>query len=189
MLYLIIRVVSYTWRGIENSLKCSILSHGGGTHPRLQTQRRNNPGVFTVIHTKSDSTITVSRSTDGGNSFSALGTVAQSTEDIDNPFIIQSLVCTMRNHSILPNGTFTFYRITASKSTDGGWTWCHFYRKSYREHLKLISSSRHSSSSQSRFHCLGTLWPYRTQSFQVYFASENNKTDQDIPMSSSTYVG
>lgn len=99
---------------------------GGGTYPRLA----NVQGAILAAYTAFDGdthVLTISRSTDGGKSFSAWGTVASGTGDLDNPDLIQlsngNIVCTFRNHDINNSGNHTFYRITASLSTDGGKSW------------------------------------------------------------------
>jgi hypothetical protein len=104
----------------------SLSPTGGGTYPRLA----NVQGAILAAYTAFDGdthVLTVSRSIDGGKSYSAWGTVASGTGDLDNPDLIQlsngNIVCTFRNHDINSTGNYTFYRITASLSTDGGKSW------------------------------------------------------------------
>lgn len=99
---------------------------GGGTYPRLANVR----GAILAVYTAFDGDthiLTISRSTDGGKTFSAWGTVASGTGDLDNPDLIQlsngNIICTFRNHDKNSSGDYTFYRITATLSTDGGKSW------------------------------------------------------------------
>lgn len=99
---------------------------GGGTYPRLTNVNGGILAAFTIID-GSTKTLTVSKSVDGGNTYTALGAVASSTGDLDNPNLIQlpngDIVCTFRNHDLNSAGAYTYYRITACISTDGGATW------------------------------------------------------------------
>lgn len=99
---------------------------GGGTYPRLAHVQGNILAAYTV-RTGNTRTLTISRSTDGGKSFSAWGTVASGPGDIDNPDLIQlsngDILCTFRNHDLDSAGNHIFYRITACVSTDGGRNW------------------------------------------------------------------
>ena len=99
---------------------------GGGTYPRLA----NIKGGILAAYTATDGDekiLKISRSTDGGKTFSALGTVASGTGDLDNPDLIQlsngNIICTFRNHDGKNYSDYTFFRITASVSTDGGKSW------------------------------------------------------------------
>ncbi|KIM91249.1 glycoside hydrolase family 93 protein [Piloderma croceum F 1598] len=153
---------------------------GGGTYPRLA----NVQGAILAAYTAFDGdtrVLTISRSTDGGKSFSAWGTVASGTGDLDNPDLIQlsnaNIVCTFRNHDINSTGNYTFYRITASLSTDGGKSWTYLSQVDQR-----AAAGRNG------------LWePFNRVSagntLQVYYASENSAVDQDILMRSSTDDG
>ena len=61
-------------------------------------------------------TLTVTRSTDGGQTFSAWGTIATAPGDLDNAFLLQlangNVVAAFRNHDTAdgtPTGKPTFY--------------------------------------------------------------------------------
>lgn len=109
-----------------NSATISLSPAGGGTYPRLANVQGGILSAFTYFD-GSTRVLTVTKSTDGGNTFSALGTVASGTGDLDNPNLIQlangDIVCTFRNHDLNSAGVATYYRITACISTDGGATW------------------------------------------------------------------
>jgi hypothetical protein len=110
-----------------NSAVINLSPQGGGTYPRLTTLSDGSIlSVFTFFQ-GSTRILTVTRSTDGGQTFGAWGTIASQNNDCDNPNIIQlrdgSLVATFRNHDLDSSGAHTFYRITASKSTDMGRSW------------------------------------------------------------------
>ena len=100
---------------------------GGGAYPRLLNVQGAILAAYKVLD-NGVSTLLISRSTDGGNSFSAWGTVTSGTGNIDNPDLIQlpsngHIICTFRNHDQNSSGDFVFYRITATISTDGGRNW------------------------------------------------------------------
>lgn len=97
-----------------------------GVYPRVASL---SDGSFLACYTvvsDGTKTLTVSKSTDGANTFSPLGTIAQSTGDLDNCYVLQlangDIVAAFRNHDE-SGGVYTFYRITTSISTDGGATW------------------------------------------------------------------
>ena len=99
----------------------------GGTYPRLLNVQGAILAAYKVL-VDGVSTLVISRSTDGGISFSAWGTVTSGTGDIDNPNLIQlpsngPIICTFRNHDKDSSGNYVFYRITTSISTDGGRNW------------------------------------------------------------------
>ena len=100
---------------------------GGGTYPRLANVQGAILAAYKVLN-NGVSTLLISRSTDGGKSFSAWGTVTSGTGDIDNPDLIQlpfngPIICTFRNHDKNSSGDYVFYRITATISKDGGRNW------------------------------------------------------------------
>lgn len=101
---------------------------GGGTYPRLTTVDGNILAAYTYT-SGADHILEISRSTDGGVSFQALGSVAESpaaTTDLDNPVLVElsngNVLCAFRNHD-KTGTTYDYYRITVSVSTDGGATW------------------------------------------------------------------
>lgn len=98
-----------------------------GVYPRLTEL---SDGSFLACYTvigDGTKTLTVSKSTDGANTFSPLGTIAESTGDLDNCYLLQlangDVVAAFRNHDETSAGVYTFYRITTSISTDGGASW------------------------------------------------------------------
>ncbi|KAJ7156842.1 neuraminidase, partial [Mycena crocata] len=161
----------------------TILPHagGGGTYPRLTNLADGS--VLSATTTSSGAThlLTVSRSTDGARTFSAWGTVATGTGDLDNLYVKQlpnnDIVATYRNHDKNAAGDYTFFRITASISHDNGRTWAFLSQVDERTRNGING-----------------LWePFMRISvngaLQVYYASENNANDQDILMRSSTNNG
>jgi hypothetical protein len=118
---------------------------GGGTYPRLI----NVPGAilaaYKVLDSAGVSTLLISRSTDGGKSFSAWGTVTSGPGDIDNPNLIQlpsngPIICTFRNHDKNSAGDYVFYRITAAISTDGGRNWS-FLSQVDQRHAAILNKN------------------------------------------------
>ncbi|KXN84070.1 hypothetical protein AN958_00485 [Leucoagaricus sp. SymC.cos] len=152
----------------------------GGTYPRLTTLQDGS--ILAVVTAFSGDThiLTITRSTDGGNSFQFWGTVTQATNDLDNGHLVQlpngDIICTFRNND--KNGsTYTFYRITACISHDNGRTWSFL-----------------SQVDQRAANGVNGLWePFgrisESGALQVYYSSENNAGDQDILMRSSTDGG
>jgi hypothetical protein len=109
-----------------NPSSISLSPTGGGTYPRLANVQDGILAAYTAFNGGTH-ILTITRSTDGGKTFSAWGTVASGTGDIDNPDLVQlpngDIVCTFRNHDKNSSGAYTWYRITATVSTDGGKTW------------------------------------------------------------------
>ncbi|KAJ6561158.1 glycoside hydrolase family 93 protein [Mycena vulgaris] len=157
---------------------------GGGTYPRLTHLADGSVLGATTTFSGGTQTLTVTRSTDGARTFSAWGTVASGTSninDLDNLFLIQlangDIVGTFRNHDKTTAGTYTFYRITASISHDNGRTWVF---------LSQVDQRAPSG--------VNGLWePFmriaKSGALQVYYAAENAGNDQDILMRSSTNNG
>ncbi|KAF7325041.1 Glycoside hydrolase family 93 protein [Mycena kentingensis (nom. inval.)] len=156
----------------------AISPSGGGTYPRLACLSDGSIlGAYTVFR-GTTKTLTVTRSTNGGRTFSAWGTVAQSTGDLDNLFLQQlpngDVLATFRNHDV-PNGVdYTWYRITAYISHNNGRTWA-FLSQIDERGAALFKNG---------------LWePFariaHNGAIQVYYSSENDDGDQDILMKSS----
>ena len=175
---------------------------GGGTYPRLAIVQGGILAAYKVLD-NGVSTLLISKSTDGGKSYSAWGSVTSGTANIDNPDLIQlpngHIVCTYRNHDLNSSGDFVFYRITASVSTDGGRTWSFLSQVDQRPASKvtkngiwvwwnswfqlqaIVTEPRYL---QEPFNRIST-----TNALQVYYASENSNIDQDILMRTSTDNG
>ncbi|KAJ7657095.1 glycoside hydrolase family 93 protein [Mycena olivaceomarginata] len=154
---------------------------GAGTYPRLA--HLADGSVLGTVTTSSQGTavLTVTRSTDGARTFSAWGTIASSTGDLDNTYVQQlangDIVATFRNHDKNAAGAYTFYRISASISHDNGKTW------SFLSQVDQRAASG-----------VNGLWePYmriaKSGALQVYYAAENAGNDQDILVRSSTDNG
>ncbi|RPD66328.1 glycoside hydrolase family 93 protein [Lentinus tigrinus ALCF2SS1-7] len=154
-----------------------------GAYPRVTSLSDGTLlGSYTAF-SGSTRILTVSQSTDGGKTFTALGEIARSTGDLDNTFLLQlangDVVAAFRNHDLDANGNPTFYRITTSISHDKGKTWVFLSQVNQRAATATKNG----------------LWePFmrlskRDGSLQAYYASENADNDQDILMQSSTNNG
>ncbi|GAB7333514.1 hypothetical protein MBLNU13_g05098t2 [Cladosporium sp. NU13] len=108
-----------------------ITSGSGGTYPR--SNRRSDGRIIATYTAFSDgnSQIAFARSTNGGASWTFVGTAAtrpSASSDLDNPYVLQlpsgRLLVAFRNHDKnSPTGTYKFFRITISYSNDNGATW------------------------------------------------------------------
>ncbi|KAJ7758300.1 glycoside hydrolase family 93 protein [Mycena metata] len=154
---------------------------GSGTYPRLAQLADGSVLGTTTVFQGDTHVLSVSRSTDGGQTFSALGTVASGTGDLDNLYTAQlangDVLATFRNHDKDASGAYTFYRLTASISHDNGQTWTFL-----------------SQIDQRAAQGVNGLWePFiriaKSGAIQVYYAAENAADDQDILMRSSTDNG
>lgn len=131
-----------------------------------------------------DHVLRVVKSTDGGNSWSAIGTVAggeSATHDIDNAFPLQlpsgRILFAFRNHDRTSSGQYTYYRITVCFSDDGGVTWSFLSQVDERP-----------------ANGVNGLWePFirvaGDGTIQLYYSSENSGPDQDNIMKTSTDNG
>ncbi|KAI9811168.1 MAG: hypothetical protein M1827_005619 [Pycnora praestabilis] len=117
--------------GITQTLSGAEVTIAPGTYPRAN---RLADGSIIGSYTKffnNDIIVTTIRSTDSGNTWQALGDVAQGpsdAHDIDNSYPLQlpsgRILVVYRNHSKDPvSSAYTFFRITISYSDDGGKTW------------------------------------------------------------------
>ncbi|KAE9395910.1 hypothetical protein BT96DRAFT_922475 [Gymnopus androsaceus JB14] len=143
-----------------------------GVYPRLTEL---SDGSFLACYTvigDGTKTLTVSKSTDGANTFSPLGTIAESTGDLDNCYLLQlangDVVAAFRNHDETSAGVYTFYRITTSISTDDQRAATVTNNGLWEPFLRLSRADG---------------------SLQAYYASENSAVDQDILLRSSTDNG
>ncbi|KAL1712134.1 glycoside hydrolase family 93 protein [Schizophyllum commune] len=167
-----------------NGASIDISPNADGAYPRLA---QLSDGTFLSTYATTNNGVrqlTVSRSTDGGKTFSALGSIAEASGDLDNAFLLQradgAVVAAYRNHDLDANRNPTYYRITASLSRDGGANW---------EFLTQIAERAAATDRKN-----GIWEPFLRlaadgQTLQVYYASENNNDDQDILMQTSTDGG
>ncbi|KAJ7493330.1 glycoside hydrolase family 93 protein [Mycena galericulata] len=155
---------------------------GGGTYPRITRLADGSYLAGFTAFSGTTKTLTVTRSTDGGKTFSAWGTIATSTGDLDNINLIQlangNIIATFRNHDESSPGVYTFYRITASVSTNNGASWTFL---SQVEQRAATATNNGLWEPFLRIAASGAL--------QVYYASENSAADQDILMNTSTDGG
>lgn len=157
---------------------------GGGTYPRANSlQDGSIIGAYTAFE-HGYSIITLVRSTDGGATWSPLGTAARaltSENDLDNPYPLQlpsgRVLVAFRNHSKDPStGRYTFYRITICYSDDNGATW------------KYLSTPASDPGGPN-----GNWEPFLRNAadgtLQLYYSRENSPMDQDNLMRTSTDGG
>ena len=167
------------------NLSGSAVVFGAGTYPRANRLSDGSIlGVYTAF-SGGNNVITTVRSTNGGASWQAWGTVtsgASNTNDIDNPYVLQlpsgRVHCAFRNHSKDPNtGAYTFFRITICYSDDMGKTWAYL-----------------SQPASDPGPVNGNWEPflrYDTQhsTLQLYYSRENSAQDQDTLERFSTNNG
>ncbi|KAI0807640.1 neuraminidase [Fomes fomentarius] len=174
---------------------------GGGAYPRVASL---SDGSLLASFTNSNGNtriLTVTRSTDGGQTFSSWGEIARSDGDLDNTFLLQlangDVLAAFRNHDLDADRAPTWYRITTAVSHDGGKTWAFL--------SQVAERAATATKNGLWFECLlGLAREYvlaacvlelhqepfmrlskSDGSLQVYYASENNDGDQDILLQTS----
>ena len=127
----------------------------------------------------------VVKSTDGGDSWQRIGVVDSAlatARQIDNAFPLAlpdgRILYSFRNHDKNKDGAITFYRITVCVSEDGGKTWSFLSQVDER----AVASNKNG------------LWePFlrvaKDGNIQAYYSAENNASDQDNLMKTSTDGG
>lgn len=162
---------------------------GGGTYPRANFLHDGSIiGTYSATDGDTKNIVAV-HSTDGGNTWSQVGTVTsadKTTRDLDNPYPIQlpsgRILVAMRNHDATQdsngNYVYSYYRITVCYSDDGGATW---------EYL--------STPAQDAANGVNGSWePFfrmanDNSTLQLYYSRENSAIDQDSLMRTSTDGG
>ena len=161
-----------------------ITSGRGGTYPR---PNRLSDGSLIATYTtfsNGNSQIAFARSTNGGASWSFVGTAAtrpSASSDLDNPYVLQlpsgRLLVAFRNHDQESStSAYEFYRITISYSDDNGATW------------KYLSDPASDPAGPN-----GNWEPFlrnaQDGSLQLYYSRENSQSDQDNLMRTSSDGG
>jgi hypothetical protein len=162
----------------------------GGAYPRANYLKDGSIiGAYTAgvtVDGQTNNTLTLVRSTDSGLSWTEIGTAASrqsNSSDLDNPFSL-TLPCgrvllAYRNHDKVEGSVanYTYFRITISYSDNNGSDW-------------LYLSDPISYAGQEYY---GAWEPFlrlsQDNTLQMYWSQENNQTDQDILMMSSTDGG
>ncbi|KAI1138481.1 glycoside hydrolase family 93 protein [Hypoxylon sp. FL0543] len=141
------------------------LSKRAGTYPRLA--RLSDGGILsvtTVYNSGNERVLTAFRSDDNGVTFNQIGTIATSTGDLDNGFLLQlpsgTVLAAFRNHDLNADRVATYYRITVCSSTDGGpangfnGLWEPFMRIGNDGAIQLTYSGELSQTNQETFRVL-----------------------------------
>ncbi|KAJ4392202.1 hypothetical protein N0V93_005827 [Gnomoniopsis smithogilvyi] len=165
-----------------------------GTYLRVNSVTYAN-GTSGLIGAYTDTTdsgsnriLRVVQSTDEGQSWDIIGSVAQgevATSDIDNPFPLQivpggRIICAYRNHDIdATTGDYTYYRITLSYSDDWGVSW---------SYLAQVTERAATSVNNGVWEPFCRLANDGT-TIQCYYSSESAADDQDSLMQYSTDGG
>ena len=156
---------------------------GAGTYPRANTLGDGSIIAAYTGFADGNSIINLARSTDGGASWTFVGTAAQGPQastDIDNPYPLQlpsgRILVAYRNHSRRDASTYDFFRITISYSDDNGVTWSYL-----------------SDPASDPGPVNGNWEPFLRNaadgSLQLYYARENSAADQDNLMRTSNDGG
>ncbi|KAH9945947.1 glycoside hydrolase family 93 protein [Epithele typhae] len=157
-----------------------IFPAGDGAYPRLAALASGALlGTVTQV-SGGNKILQVTRSTDGGRSFAALGSIATAPGDLDNANLLElspggAVLAAFRNHDLNAAGAPTYYRITACVSHDGGATW------SFLSQVAERAAGADNNGLWEPFLRLSK----KDGSLQVYYASENSGADQDILMQTS----
>lgn len=165
-----------------------------GTYPRAASVTYSNGttgligGYTDTTNSGSNRILRVVQSTDRGQSWDIIGSVAQgevATSDTDNPFPLQivsggRIVYAYRNHDIdASTGDYTYYRITLSYSDDFGANW---------SYLSQVTERAATSTNN------GVWEPFLRlandgSTIQCYYSSESSADDQNSFMKYSTNGG
>ncbi|KAI0835789.1 glycoside hydrolase family 93 protein [Hypoxylon sp. FL0890] len=139
------------------------LSTRAGTYPRLA--RLLDGGILsvtTVYNSGNERVLTVFRSDDNGGTFNEIGTIARSTGDLDNGFLLQlpsgTVLAAFRNHDLNANRVATYYRITAAEqaadASGFNGLWEPFMRIGNDGAIQLTYSGELSQTNQETFRVL-----------------------------------
>jgi hypothetical protein len=156
----------------------------GGIYIRATTLTSGSILVGYADHANGNSTLEATVSSDGGTSWSVVGTVEtrpSDTSNVDNAMPLQlpsgRIIYAFRNHDTDTNGDYTYYRITVCYSDDGGATW---------QFLSQVDQRAAAG--------VNGLWePFlrvaADGSVQCYYSSELAASDQNTLMRTSTDDG